>query len=158
DHDVEPAREVVERHREVRESRGVGVRSGDANLDIVLGESYGGALRELGRGGAVGGRREAAGAHTHPGAPPDGHACASSTHSSRRASATRTPLFLQQKKNSTLPSAPRNGDGITWTATHPVSSRPSRTSRNTCRWTAGSRTTPPSPTLSLGASKCGFTS
>ena len=127
DHDVEPLGEVLEVDREVREPGAVGVGTGHAHLDAVLGETVGGVLGQLDRGRPVRVRDEPDAARGHRRAP--GCATASSTAASSTPSSTSTPCARQWKRNSTLPSAPRSGDTIAPTVTRPWPARPSRTSR-----------------------------
>ncbi len=91
DHDVEPFGELVELDREMREPGAVGVGSGHAHFDAVLGEEVGGALGELDRGRPERMRHEPDPARGHRRAP--GCATASSTDGVERGVVHRARRF-----------------------------------------------------------------
>ena len=64
---------------------------------------------------------------------------------------------LPQRKYSTLPFAPVMGEAHTPQGASPEAAKKRTISASTRRRTAGSRTTPPSPTSEAGASNCGLT-
>ena len=137
-------------HREVREPGRVGVRRRDrgrrrrarpARCRGVLGEIRRGTPRSRWR-------HEPDGAERHSPAPTalDAVGRRDARRRARRRRAERPCRGRERTRNSTLPSAPRSGDGITSVDDQPGAARPSRDLAEHGGVHVGSRTTPPLPT------------
>src|SRR5207248_6865999 len=159
DRQVETGREPIGVGCVRIQARRAGVVDGNTDLDVVLDQPRRGAQRELvcERPVAVGYQTDDArlGQVRHRAS---SARCARSTASSRTAGKTVAPPRRACARNSTLPSAPRNGEGTTAPTPRPAASRPATTSLNTAACTARSRTTSRRPTRAGPASYCGFTS